>query len=310
MFQNIFFVILTTATTKAAATMIPIHWLDYGIPYIPIRVNNQTSLRALDTASGHPLLVFDSNGTQWMQTTARIDLFPVDFSFQEDALISNFVYAIVLPINQHSALANHDEVDWFTITPRGFYPFPPENMRTNQGQFCQDPNEAVMLVAGAGMPWNAYQMSGDVVIINSISPYIKLTEQVYRMFMDEVRDIVRLSGFPLTTDRATNVTLIQYCDIPHLDEMLPEIEFALATPNPNRSGSWFINDAIPHYVRISPKDYLFMVEGDDDSSRTCDLGILPSNTGQNEIGTAIFKSHSVSFSSRRHSVIICQAPTS
>ena len=305
MFQRSFAVILITTSTTA--TMIPITWSETRVPFISIRVNNQTEMRALNTAGGDRLVVYNPLGSP--RITAHIDIHPVQLSFEEVGMVSNTpVESLTLPIDQYAALANHDEVDWFTITPQGFYPFPPENMRTNPGQFCQDPDEAVKLVAGAAIPWNVYQMSGDVVIINSISPYIRLMNDVYTMFMDEVRDILSASGFTLTTDPTTNQTLIEHCDIPDLENMLPEIEFALATPNPNtRGGSWFINDAIPHYVRINPRDYLIMID-ENASPRICNLGILPNNNRQNEIGTALFKSHSVSFSSRRRSVIICEAP--
>ena len=288
------------------ATLIRITWSESGIPFISVRINNRIELRALDTASSNPLVVYDTDQAQGTVIPAIVDLFPVGFWFDEESIVSNTsTTTLTLPIQQQSVFGNHDEVDWFTITPQGFYPFPREDMRANRGQFCQDQNEGIMLVAGPGVEWNAYQLSGDVVTINSLSPYIRLVNDVYTMFMEEVRDILSATNITLTTNPQTNETLIHDCNVAELDGMLPEIEFGFAVPNPNSRFSWFIHDAIPHYVRISPKDYLFI---SDEPSRICNLGILPSNDLNNEIGTALFKSHSVSFSARRHSVIICKAP--
>ena len=291
--------------------MIPISWSDNGIPFITIRINNQTEQRALDTASGsNTLVVYDPNGIQGMETTAQIDLYPVDFSFSTEAIVSNTVdphVPLTVPIQLESEFIYRARLGWFTITPQGFYPLPRESMRANRGQFCENPNEAVLLVAGVAVPrfWNVFQMNGDVVMINSLSRFITLGRDLYPRFMDEVREILSATNVTVTTNTTTHETIIHDCNIPDLDNMLPDIEFVLASVNPQPRASWFIDDAIPHYVRISPKDYLFMTA--EDSSSTCNLGILPSNNRMNELGTALFKSHSVSFFSQSRSVIICQA---
>ena len=212
---------------------------------------------------------------------------------------------LTFPIAFSSRISNILEVDWFTVTPRGFFLVPTMEMRRNYGEMCQYPSEAVRLPAGSSPNWLLYLMTEELVLIDSMSPNIGLLPNLFDTFINQVGEVLNETGYNYTFDPITRETTIHRCNITDLDFVLPELEFAIAYPNPDiRHTSFFMHNAVPHYVRFTPGEYMHVTPSGD-----CNLGVVPSNAyGVHVLGSVLFQTHSVSFNGHSRQMIICRHP--
>jgi len=141
-------------------------------------------------------------------------------------------------------------------------------------------------------------------LIDSVDPNIHLPRANFDPFIAEAHLELGLAGYTYTFDETTTETIIRNCDMNHLNLILPEFDFNLASLNPRRDGPprWFVYDAIPHHIRLSGKDFLRTTQNGD-----CHLGVVASNDQYPRLGSAIFRSHAISFNQRSQSMIICRA---
>jgi len=300
LFCSTFFVVLT-----GLFAMTPIHWSGDHLPFIDVLVNGQPEQRAIDLGSSNNFVVYGSSGTRDVDIRIPgLNLNYTDWVTHSSALnVSG-----LLPVGPMSTFASREDLHWFTITVGAIFLTSNRNMRLNRGQFCENASEVRIVPAFPGQSWGGYTMDSIGFFIDSVDPNIHLPRANFDLFVAEVHLQLGIAGYTYTFDETTTETIIRNCDMNHLDLILPELDFSLAsTPIRGASYSPMVDDeSIPHNVRLSGKDFLrTTLDGD------CHLGVVVSNSMPNDpyprLGSVIFRSHAISFHQRSRSMIICRA---
>jgi len=295
---------LLVVIAAVVAPMVPIEWSSDGAPYILIQVNGASELRPIDTGSSHFLV---HSWTTAGYIDAHVFVAGMGFLFNgHEARTTIDTDELTYPIGQISILAARNDLSWLAMTPQSFHIFRHSNP-FNGTSFCEDPSEARMIPVGPGPGWYPFMMNNVHIVIDSMSVDIQLPNDLFESFHAEVLDALADTGYNFEYTNSTGAMIVHGCNLEDLDTILPELDFVIATRSAEVAPvtRWFVHSAVPHHVRLSAKDYMRNTP-----HGFCHLGVVRQRHLDDPspvLGSALFRSHAVSFNRMTRSMIICRA---
>jgi len=283
-----------------ASLMVPIEWSLNGIPQIHLQVNGVIELRPIDTATPRCLVYNMTASSRFAD--AQVNIPGLNFSFRWHRAVNvHRTEELSFPISPESLFALHNDINWFSMTPHGFHLFP-VSVPFNRTFFCENPADALMIPVRDRSGWHPMMMNNAVIVIDSLAQDIQLPEELFEPFHAEVVESLGQVGSHFSYNNSNGEIIVHGCNVTALDSYLPEFEFALASAPAAIHA--FPDSRVPHYIRLTAKDYMRTTPNGE-----CHLGVIRRHTDDlvPAIGSALFRSHAVSFNPRSRSMIICRA---